>query len=58
MHQRADIESTPAEDAGERGQGMAEYALIISLVAVVAIVTLIFVGTSISSTLSTIGHTL
>jgi len=37
---------------GERGQGLAEYALILGLIAVVSIVALLFVGTSISSMLS------
>jgi pilus assembly protein Flp/PilA len=32
----------------ERGQGLAEYALILALIAIVAIVALIFLGTQIS----------
>lgn len=39
----------------EEGQGLAEYALILALIAIVAIVALIFLGTQISSILSTIG---
>ena len=39
----------------EAGQGLAEYALILSLIAVVAIAALVFLGTTISSILSTIG---
>jgi Flp pilus assembly pilin Flp len=30
---------------GERGQGLAEYALILALIAIVAIIALIFLGT-------------
>ena len=39
----------------ERGQGLAEYALILALIAIVAIVGLLFLGGSISSVLSTVG---
>ena len=39
----------------ERGQGLAEYALILSLIAVVAIAAVTFFGTQLSSLLSTIG---
>ncbi len=39
----------------ERGQGLAEYALILALIAVVAILALIFLGTQVSGILSTIG---
>jgi len=39
----------------EEGQGLAEYALILSLIAIVAIVALVFLGTQISSILSYIG---
>jgi len=37
------------------GQGLAEYALILALIAVVAILALVFLGTRISSILSSIG---
>jgi pilus assembly protein Flp/PilA len=40
------------------GQGLAEYALILSLIAVLAIGALIFLGTQISSILSTISDKL
>ena len=40
----------------ERGQGLAEYALILALVAILAIVALIFLGTQISDKLSVIGN--
>jgi pilus assembly protein Flp/PilA len=39
----------------EDGQGLAEYALILALIAIVAIVALIFLGSQISSILSTVG---
>lgn len=39
----------------ERGQGLAEYALIISLIAIVAIIALIFLGGQVSGILSTVG---
>ena len=38
------------------GQGLAEYALILSLIAVIAIGALIFLGTQLSSLLSSIGQ--
>jgi pilus assembly protein Flp/PilA len=39
----------------ESGQGLAEYALILALIAIVAIVALLFLGGQISTILSTIG---
>jgi pilus assembly protein Flp/PilA len=39
----------------EEGQGLAEYALILALIAIVAIVALLLLGTNISAILSTIG---
>ena len=39
----------------DRGQGLAEYALILALVAIVAILALTFLGTQISGILSYIG---
>jgi pilus assembly protein Flp/PilA len=39
----------------EEGQGLAEYALILALIAIVAILALLFLGGQISSILSTIG---
>ena len=39
----------------ERGQGLAEYALILALIAIVAIVALIFLGGQVSTILSTVG---
>ena len=42
----------------EEGQGLAEYALILALIAIVAILALLFLGGQISSILSTIGASL
>lgn len=42
----------------ERGQGLAEYALILALIAIVAIVALIFLGSSISSIISDVGNSM
>ena len=44
---------------GERGQGLAEYALILGLIAVVAIVSLLFLGNDLKDLVfSTIGDAL
>jgi pilus assembly protein Flp/PilA len=53
--------SQPASGLGptfvrfDEGQGLAEYALILALIAIVAIFALTFLGTQISSILSYIG---
>jgi pilus assembly protein Flp/PilA len=39
----------------DEGQGLAEYALILALIAIVAIIALIFLGTQVSTILSTVG---
>ncbi len=39
----------------ERGQGLAEYALILAFIAVVAILAITFLGTQISAILSAVG---
>ena len=39
----------------EEGQGLAEYALILALIAIVAIVALLFLGGQISTILSNVG---
>jgi pilus assembly protein Flp/PilA len=39
----------------DAGQGLVEYGLILVLIAIVAIVALIFIGTQLSTTLSNIG---
>jgi len=42
----------------DRGQGLAEYALILALIAIVAIVALIFLGGQVSTILSGVGHSI
>ncbi len=41
---------------GDEGQGLAEYALILALIAIIAIAALLFLGGQISSILNTIGN--
>ena len=45
-------------DGDDDGQGLAEYALILALIAIVAIVALLFLGSQISDKLSIIGDEL
>jgi Flp pilus assembly pilin Flp len=52
MNSRAPV---PARTA-QHGQGLAEYALILALIVLVAIVALLFLGTNISSILSAIAR--
>ena len=40
------------------GQGLAEYALILALIAIVAIIALLFMGSQVSDKLNVIGTTL
>ena len=42
----------PGRARSDRGQGLAEYALILALIAIVAIVALIFLGGQVSKILS------
>jgi pilus assembly protein Flp/PilA len=42
----------------EEGQGLAEYALILALIAIVAIVALLFLGGQVSTILSTVGDSI
>jgi len=42
----------------EEGQGLAEYALILALIAILAIVALIFLGGQVSKILSTVGKSI
>jgi len=42
----------------EKGQGLAEYALILALIAIVSIVALLFMGQQVSDKMSVIGSTL
>ena len=41
--------------ADDEGQGLAEYALILALIAIVAIIALLFLGGQISGILNTVG---
>jgi Flp pilus assembly pilin Flp len=50
---RLDDLSSPAD-----GQGLAEYALILALIAILAIVALIFLGHQISTVLSKVGSSI
>ena len=40
----------------DHGQGLAEYALILTLIAMVSVIALIFLGTQVSTMLDTVGH--
>ena len=40
----------------EEGQGLAEYALILALIAIVAILAIIFLGQQVSAILSNVGN--
>jgi pilus assembly protein Flp/PilA len=40
----------------DRGQGLAEYALILALIAIIAIVALLFLGGQVSKILSSVGN--
>ena len=52
------IEQLFARRTDDEGQGLAEYALILALIAIVAIVALIFLGTQISLILSDVGKSI
>ena len=45
----------PRRRPAEQGQGLVEYGLILTLIAIVAIVSLIFLGGTLSSMLSNVG---
>jgi Flp pilus assembly pilin Flp len=42
-------------DENEEGQGLTEYALILVFIAIIAILALTFLGTTVSNVLSTVG---
>jgi Flp pilus assembly pilin Flp len=42
----------------DRGQGLAEYALILALIAIVAILSLVFLGSQISTIISRLGSSI
>ena len=44
--------------SGNEGQGLAEYALILGLIAIVAIIALVFLGTQVKTILSTVGSSM
>ena len=54
----ARIGSFVARHRDEDGQGLAEYALILGLIACVSIVALIFFGSQVSDKLTVIGNTI
>jgi pilus assembly protein Flp/PilA len=39
----------------EEGQGLAEYGLILTLIAIVAVIAVIFMGTQVSTMINTVG---
>jgi Flp pilus assembly pilin Flp len=46
------------DEPGDEGQGLAEYALILSIIAIASIIVLAFLGGAISSALSGIGQSI
>ena len=46
----------PSSHQDDKGQGLAEYGLILSLIAMVAVIALIFMGTQVSTMLHTVGQ--
>lgn len=50
------MDPTTTVPTNEAGQGLAEYALILALVAIIAIAALLFLGNQIGSVLSDIGQ--
>ena len=48
----------PPSGGQEAGQGLAEYALILGLIAIVAIASMVFLGNVIASLMSSIGSTI
>jgi pilus assembly protein Flp/PilA len=49
------LDKLPHDD---EGQGLAEYALILALIAIVAIIALLFLGGQVSKILSNVGHSI
>jgi Flp pilus assembly pilin Flp len=58
MSVRLFVRSASARLDRNDGQGLAEYALILALIAVVAVLALVFLGSQISGILSTIAATI
>ncbi len=46
----------PSFRSDDEGQGLAEYALILALIAMVAVIALIFLGSQVSTMLDTVGQ--
>ena len=46
----------PSVRTNEHGQGLAEYALILALIAIVAVIALIFLGNQVSTMLDTVSQ--
>jgi Flp pilus assembly pilin Flp len=53
-----DLRAIMARVRQEAGQGLAEYALILAFIAVVAVLALTFLGSDVSTLLSSIGNDL
>jgi len=45
----------PSNRTDDRGQGLAEYALILSFIAMICVIALVFMGTQVSTMLHTVG---
>ena len=54
----AQLRKLPVWVRNQSGQGLAEYALILGLIAIVSILALIFLGSQISDKLSVIGNSM
>jgi pilus assembly protein Flp/PilA len=52
------VKRTVARLSGDDGQGLAEYALVLALIAIVSIVALLFLSGQVKTILSTVGNTL
>ena len=58
LTQLVDLAQSLVSRDDEDGQGLAEYALILALIAIVSIVALLYLGSQISDKLSVIGDAL
>ena len=58
MFQVRDGERVDAPTQGEEGQGLAEYALILGLIALIAIGAVMFLGSSMNTMFSNLGHSI
>jgi Flp pilus assembly pilin Flp len=52
----AHIEALASDRGDQDGQGLAEYALILALIAIISIVALLFLGSQISDQMTIIGN--